>query len=272
MKVFRDTNADGSSVGETGPIGSSAQGTTDFEQVTLGETQLTPGRYVIRVVNFAAAEPYTGTVDFEGPEPFSPARTEPWILTCEYPEGTVRKATLLTIERGKLEILGYDESCGTSVFGKSTVGGSFSAMSTDVKRATRFPLSSSARITKLRAYLDGRGAATGSQMVKGVIYADSGGEPGALRATSTAVSIAAGRAPGWVDLVLTAPITLGPGNYWLGLHSSPTHAVARYAWGTRAGARRYNLDAYADGPSDPFGGGRFSDSQEISIFAFGLPD
>ena len=260
-------------MGETQVVGTSAQGTTDFEQVTIGEAQLTPGRYVIRVVNFAAVEPYDGTVDFEGPEPFSPARTEPWIFTCESPEGTVRQATLITIERGKRQVYGFDETCGTSVFGKSTIGGSFSAMSANTKRATRFRLSSSARVTKLRAYLDGRGATTGSQTVKGVIYADAGGEPAALGRTTTAGHDrrpAVRRAGStWCS---PTPISLGPGNYWLGLHSGPTHAVARYAWSTRANARRYNIDTYSDGPSNPFGGGRFSDDQEISIFAFGLAD
>jgi hypothetical protein len=145
-------------------------------------------------------------------------------------------------------------------------------MSTNTKRATRFGLSQAARITKLRAYLDGRGAATGSQAVKGVVYTDAGGEPGGLVAGTAAVTIAAGRAPGWVDLTFTTPFSLGPGNYWLGLHSGNDHAVARYAWGTRANARRYNIDTYSDGPSNPFGGGRFADSQEIAIFAYGLAD
>ena len=272
MKVFRDANNDGSSVGETNLVGSSAQGTTDFEQASLTQAQLTPGRYVIRVTNFAATEPYTGTVDFEGPDPVSPARTEPWIFTCESPEGQVRQATLFTIKRGERQVLGLDGTCGTSVFGRTTATSSFSSMSTNTKRATRFGLTQAARITKLRAYLDGRGATTGSQAVKGVVYTDAGGEPAALAASSAAVTIQAGKAPGWVDLTFATPFSLGPGNYWLGLHSGTDHAVARYAWGTRTNARRYNIDTYTDGPSNPFGGGRFTDNQEISIFAYGLAD
>ncbi len=83
MKVYRDANGDGFSVGEGQPIATSGQGLTDFEQATLVAPALVPGgRYVIRVVNFAAAEPYDGTITFEGPEPYQAAQTESWTLSA----------------------------------------------------------------------------------------------------------------------------------------------------------------------------------------------
>ena len=80
IEVYRDSNGNGAvDAGE--PIeGNSAQGTTDFEQVTLGPDP--SGRYILRVVNWAAAEPYDVLVTFAKPT-FTPAQRENWTLSCE---------------------------------------------------------------------------------------------------------------------------------------------------------------------------------------------
>ncbi|MDQ3163306.1 MAG: peptidase M14 [Actinomycetota bacterium] len=112
MKVYRDTNGDGSSVGEVQPIATSAQGPTDFEQATLVAPALVPGgKYVIRMINFAATEPYDGTITFEGPEPYQAAQTESWTLKCESPEGTVRSTAAITIARGQRQTLDLRAAC-----------------------------------------------------------------------------------------------------------------------------------------------------------------
>jgi hypothetical protein len=90
-------------------VGSSAQGTTNFEQVTLGDPQ--PGEYVVRVINFAGAEPWTGTVTFEGPEAFEPAQTETWTLFCEDANGTIRSARQVGIARGERRSLDLRSDC-----------------------------------------------------------------------------------------------------------------------------------------------------------------
>jgi hypothetical protein len=90
-------------------VGSSAQGTTNFEQVTLGDPQ--PGQYVVRVINFAGAEPWTGTVTFEGPEAFEPAQTETWTLFCEDANGTIRSARQVGIARGERRSLDLRSDC-----------------------------------------------------------------------------------------------------------------------------------------------------------------
>ena len=103
MKVFRDGNDDGDSLDpEDTEVGSSAQGTTDFEETTLSEPVLEEGgRYVVRVINFASGDPYQGTVTFGGPPAFEPARTESWTLTCERPSGEVLSSQQITIARGQ---------------------------------------------------------------------------------------------------------------------------------------------------------------------------
>ena len=90
-------------------VGSSAQGTTNFEQVTLGDPQ--GGDYVVRVINFAGAEPWTGTVTFEGPEAFQPAQTETWTLFCEDANGTIRSARQLFVGRGERRALDLRADC-----------------------------------------------------------------------------------------------------------------------------------------------------------------
>ena len=85
MTVFRDSNGDGSSLNETQSVGTSAAGTTNNESATFGEpAEVIAGKkYVVRVVNFAGAEPYTVRFSYGGPAPFVPARIEAWNLTCE---------------------------------------------------------------------------------------------------------------------------------------------------------------------------------------------
>ncbi len=72
----------------------------------------------------------------------------------------------------------------------------------------------------------------------------------------------------WVPLYLAPIPRLNPGVYWLGIQSGATHGVARFAWDSTPGARRYNVDPFADGASDPFGSA-FADDQQMSIAALG---
>jgi len=111
FKVFRDSNGDGSSVGETDQVGQSGQGATNSESTTISEPLLTPGQYVIRVLNFAAVEPYDGTITFAGPEEFQAAQQERWQLSCEFPAGNVLGALDLLINRGERQTLDLDKLC-----------------------------------------------------------------------------------------------------------------------------------------------------------------
>lgn len=102
MRVFEDSNGDGSSAGET-EVAMSAQPFSDFEETDVAEPALVPGAdYVVRVINFAATDSYEGSITYEGPEPSQDAMTESWDLTCELPQGTVRAERSITIGRGGL--------------------------------------------------------------------------------------------------------------------------------------------------------------------------
>ncbi|MDQ3644934.1 MAG: peptidase M14 [Actinomycetota bacterium] len=109
-RLFRDTNANGTLEAGEPEVGTSQQGATDFEQVTLSGPDIA-GAYVFRVNNFAAVEPYKGTVTFQGPDPFVAAQVESWTLTCETPSGTVRNGGQVTIDRGERQTLNFTSAC-----------------------------------------------------------------------------------------------------------------------------------------------------------------
>ncbi|HEY1360183.1 MAG TPA: M14 family zinc carboxypeptidase [Thermoleophilaceae bacterium] len=103
MLIYR-ADAAGHATGE--PIGSSQQGTTNFEETTINEPFL-PNRFVVRAVNFAAVAPadsWTGRVTFGGPPAYTPARTEDWTLTCEG-RGKVGLRREILIKRGQSRTL-----------------------------------------------------------------------------------------------------------------------------------------------------------------------
>ncbi len=159
--------------------------------------------------------------------------------------------------------------CDSSLLGSRSVGPSFSSMSTNVKRVSPFVVYYPVRVSALNAYLDGGGAASGSQSVRGLIYRSASGQPTTLVATSAAVTIQAGRPPGFVDLPVGGSPALQPGVYWLGIQSGPTHGVARVAWNPVAGHRRYYIDDFANGADSPFGPS-LVDDQQMTIFASGV--
>ena len=71
LYLFKDTNGNGIADAGEPTEGSSTQGTTDFEQVTLGPDP--SGKYVVRVVNWAATEPYDLTWPSRSPRSRPPS-------------------------------------------------------------------------------------------------------------------------------------------------------------------------------------------------------
>jgi hypothetical protein len=122
IRLFRDSNGNGvldPAEEAQEPVAVSQQGTTDFEQVTLTELDFEPGNYILRVNNFAAAEPYTGTITFQGPL-FQAAQVESWTLTCESPEGTVLDSRQVAIDRAQRQTLDLSGACAAGRIGSGT--------------------------------------------------------------------------------------------------------------------------------------------------------
>jgi hypothetical protein len=123
-------------------------------------------------------------------------------------------------------------------------------------------------VTKLRAYLDGLGRTSGSQVVRGLIYRHTSSGPGALVARTFQVSLKAGLPPGWVDFYFPYPPRLQAGGYWLTLHAGESENVVRYAFDVKSGGQRHNDDLFSNGPLNPFGGSDRA-AKEMSIHAVG---
>ena len=97
LYVFKDTNGNGVADAGEPSEGSSTQGTTDFEQVTLGPDPA--GKYVVRVVNWAATEPYDLSATFQKPT-FTAAQKENYSLWCGAFGGQVLARRQVYVERG----------------------------------------------------------------------------------------------------------------------------------------------------------------------------
>jgi hypothetical protein len=113
MKVFKDTDGDGTSDGETQVVGSSADGTTNVESTTIAGPEFKPGKYVVRVSNFAAVEPYDGTITFNKTEPTQvDLGYEKWTLACREKKGGPVKATeKVLVKRGDVAHVDLANSC-----------------------------------------------------------------------------------------------------------------------------------------------------------------
>jgi hypothetical protein len=152
--------------------------------------------------------------------------------------------------------------------GDSVAGTIWTPGSAGAKRVSPLTLAAPRDVVSLQAYVDGKGASSGSQPVTGVLYAGTASGPTTRVQATSAVTITAGRAAGWVKLAFAVPVRLAAGTYWIGLHTGGTTPVLRFAARPAAGALRYNADAYADGAAATFGTAS-SDDKSLSLYAVG---
>jgi hypothetical protein len=120
LYIYKDADNDDNSDNDGQPIASSASGTTDNEETSIGPDP--SGHYVARVVNFAAVDPtFAFSVNYESPEPFQAGTTETWRLTCESFGGTVLTSQDVLIARGQASDPGL-QRC-TAAFNKAFATG-----------------------------------------------------------------------------------------------------------------------------------------------------
>ena len=153
-----------------------------------------------------------------------------------------------------------------SYFGNPTIGASVDAGTANWKRAVVFPLAKAGSVSKLSIYLSAN--ASGQQLLKGVLYADQAGSPGALLGTSNETVFNSSSGNGWYDLVFPTAISLQPGNYWIGLIDGATSDVIGLRYSTASTKiSAVAPDTYSDGPSNPFGTPTRIDTEQLSIYA-----
>ncbi len=172
---------------------------------------------------------------------------------------------------GRLDVCASVAGCsapaptGTATVGTGSIGPNSDSMSADRKRANRYTLSVPATVSSLSMYLAPTGTA-GSQVLQGVMYADDGGLPGSLLATTTSLTYASSQAAGWYVLPFGTPVSLPPGPVWLGVISGGSGNVAGFRWTPVAGSRAANANAYTAGASNPFGAVS-TDAEQMSLYA-----
>lgn len=182
------------------------------------------------------------------------------------------------ITGGRLDVCKAMPGCSTkepppsATFGKTSVGAfSDSGIFAEYKVVHAATLPVAGTVTKLSLYAIPGVNSPSPQALRGVIYSDSGGSPGALVAVGTEVTYRGGiDGSGWFELPLAAPISLSPGTYWLGFITGPTTEGMGYVYDGVAGSRAYNANAFASGPSNPFGAAT-EDSEQASIYATYTP-
>lgn len=151
-----------------------------------------------------------------------------------------------------------------ALLGKPFLGRSFSGFASDLKGVNRYTLPSAGMGTKLGIYLAPTGT-PGQQVIRGVVYADSGGTVGALVGVTNELTFTSTDAPGWYFVSFPTPLQLSAGSYWIGVLAGAHANVAGFAYDTVAGSRDYNSNAYSLGPSDPFGAAS-TDGVQMSLY------
>jgi hypothetical protein len=127
-----------------------------------------------------------------------------------------------------------------------------------------YQVSSTATIYKLTGYMASSSAPTA---LRGVIYSDNAGKPGAFVAVSSEVKTIANLGAGWLDLPFTSPVTLQPGSYWLGYWYADGNGRHNYL--NVSGAERYAPATYSatGNPPSTFPAGGGTSSSSYSLYA-----
>jgi hypothetical protein len=109
MKIYR-ADAAGNATGDA--VAVSGHGATDGELGYEEALVLGPvGSYVVRVQNYAALDPWKGTVTFAGPDPYQAPQQEAYTLSCETPQGVVKSARQVFVARGERLALDLRKDC-----------------------------------------------------------------------------------------------------------------------------------------------------------------
>ncbi|HWX75572.1 MAG TPA: hypothetical protein VNZ05_09715 [Solirubrobacteraceae bacterium] len=160
--------------------------------------------------------------------------------------------------------LTYGVTCG-----KTTIGKFSDQLLANLKRVNRCTVPSNlkpASITELVIYLAPT-SHSGSQTIRGVVYADSNGKPGSLMDISLPFTFTSKDPAGWYRLVFPeggAHVAEGP--CWIGVLTGATAKVAGERFDSVPKAEDFNSNSYTSGASNLFGSFKTT-SEEMSLYA-----
>jgi hypothetical protein len=145
-------------------------------------------------------------------------------------------------------------------FGDTTNGSDTLNVAANEACVGKFTLSEAADVTSVRIYCR---AASGTANVKGLIYADSAGSPGARKAIGSVVSV--GPAPAaWYTS--TVSVSLTPGDYWIGFVPESQVVLSEDTVGGAQTSIKSSF-TYAS-PPDPFGTESANDDGfQVNVYA-----
>jgi hypothetical protein len=152
-----------------------------------------------------------------------------------------------------------------TTFGKLTVGAGADKFGADFKRVNSYSLATAGSVSKLTIYLQPSGT-EGQQALKGVLYGDSSGKPGALLGVSKELAYHSSEVGAWRDLLFPAAVKLAAGKYWIGVITGATGKVAGFRFDSVEASRFLNENLFTAGPSNPFGVPS-TDGEQMSIYA-----
>lgn len=136
--------------------------------------------------------------------------------------------------------------------GQPSIGPRVVGLDANVTRVNEYTLPGAATVVWMYSYLGPTGT-PGVEQVQGVVYADADGTPGALVGTTVAVTITPKSAQTWYQLPFPQQLQLQPGDYWIGLLTGGTSAVAGSTFSTVPQSAPANNNVFSAGPSNPFG-------------------
>jgi hypothetical protein len=176
------------------------------------------------------------------------------VIHATYVDSLGRTETSNTVEKTW-------EAARTATCGKTTVGKTKDGFVANWKRVNNgCTLATKATATELTVYLAPT-THSGSQVLKGIVYADSKGKPGALEGTTTQLTFTSENAAGWYKLPFPAPLKLAAGKYWIGVITGATQYIAAEYYDSVPIAEDYNTNSYTAGPRNPFGSFKTTNEQ-----------
>lgn len=164
------------------------------------------------------------------------------------------------------------EPCLTWV-GHPLTGSQSAPLKADVKTVNPYSLPTVAHAQGIWIFLRPSGTG-GQQVLRGIVYADSGGAPGALVRTTDQLTFSSSDAAGWYDLTFprhrtpenpSGLVVLKRERYWIGVIAGLGAGVAAVAYDVVPSFQDSNGNPYSAGPSNPFGPITTGDEQ-LSVY------
>ncbi|MGA2321867.1 MAG: S8 family peptidase, partial [Solirubrobacteraceae bacterium] len=174
------------------------------------------------------------------------------------------------------------------IFGVNRIGpDTDSGLTANDKIVNKAELKVAGSVSRVRVFAVPGSVTSGTETLKAVIYANSGGAPGALLATGSEVDYPCEANPycesgtvngttptrvdNWINLPFASSVSLPAGTYWIGFITGGTSDRMGYTYEPVEGSRAYNSNTFSSGPSNPFGTPTIDDEQASLYATYTVP-